>query len=161
MRETHPRIGIRRGVVVVAVILLASVMFTGLARAAPDTDAAVKAMRTQIAEMFAGQYGLAWKALHPAQQALLPRDEFMHCAAANAEAASSVVFDDVEVLKTYREPVLIPGTDVHAKSVAITIRITAHSGLLKDEDVSTGHYIRVGKRWTWILRDPSEFCDLD
>lgn len=111
-----------------------------------DDEPAAQAMRRQFDYIAKGQDGRRWDELHPAQQALIPRERFLDC-----NEADSVEIERVEVLEVFDEQTSIPGTDRTVASRAITVRVKASAGLLSDEFTDTFHEVEVDGAWRWVM----------
>ena len=107
----------------------------------------------QMQQLSRGQMGRQWDDLHPAQQALIPRDHFVQC------GGIEVNIDGTKVIETYEEEVLIPGTDQRVQSTAVTVEMTFSSGEAKRTQTQTFHEILVDDEWRWIVADPAAYAD--
>lgn len=112
-------------------------------------DPAVAALRRQFDFLSKGQHGRIWDELHPAQQALLPRDAYAACA--DAATAGGFTIVELDVDEVYDEQIVIPGTSTSATAKAITIRMTLRSGTESGELTDTFHEIDVDGAWRWSM----------
>jgi acetaldehyde dehydrogenase (acetylating) len=108
----------------------------------------VAALKREFAFIGDGQWGRLYDMLHPAQQALVTRDQFITCSAKTSQPAISVG----SVKEIFDEVVDVPGTPLHVPSRAVTFE--AHSGGAKD--VVTQHVVDIDGTWRWILNDPTQ-----
>ena len=83
--------------------------------------------------------------LHPARAQISPA-EFAAC----MNKRPTVELTDLLVLETYRERATIPGTDVRANTVAITVRFKAKRGTLTQTATDTAHQIYDKGRWRFV-----------
>ena len=116
------------------------------------SEAATDAFERLIDYISKGQYGRAWDELHPAQQALVTRADYMLC---RGDAIDEVKV--VEILEEYDEDVPIPGTDLVVASTAITAELRLKSGLFEETTTDTFHEIAVDGEWRWIVSDPDDY----
>jgi hypothetical protein len=131
MTSTLQRITLIFGVALAAVAMPAN-----MAGAAKSDDGAVKALKQQYAQLADGQYDLAYRSLHPAQQALFSQDDFVAC---YQRIFSGVNFEAKvgDVKKTYRTTIRVPGTDVRAKATSVTYELEVAAGSGKKETGTT------------------------
>ena len=125
-----------------------------LRRGGPDSDSAEGAALRQWDYIKKSQFGRSWEELHPAQQELIDRNDFMRCAE-EASDESLVAFSDLEILETYEEDIPVPGTDLTVPSVAVTVEIT--NTILGITGADTLHEIDVDGEWRWILSEPEAY----
>lgn len=95
-------------------------------------------------QLFLGQHGRRYDTLHPAQQALVDRATFVECLGREAGAGGEV---DVTVLESYETTETIPGTDIEADGLAVTVTISAQG----QEGSTTRHAFQVGGQWRWAM----------
>lgn len=99
-------------------------------------------------EMFSkGQHGPEWELLHPAQQALVPKDLYVQCS-----AAIDTPDFEAKATESYEETVTIPGTDQRAESVAVTVEVSSSGA----KETWTVHVFDVDGTWRWAL-DPEPY----
>jgi hypothetical protein len=123
---------------------------------APGEDrrrAAQDALRRQFDHIDKGQWGLQWEELHPAQQAIVPKDQFIRC----SQQRGGFRIESLDVLESVEERVTIPGTSVQADSVAITVQVKASMGGTKEDFKRTSHEFEVGGQWRWMISDPEPY----
>jgi hypothetical protein len=94
----------------------------------------------------AGDWATAYDGLHPYQQAVVPRELFLECRAADAVQVTQA-FESGVVVETFGAP-QVPETE----SYAVTLR-----GVLADQATTyqTYHIFDVGDRFGWVLGDLS------
>jgi hypothetical protein len=109
------------------------------------------ALRRQFDLQSSGQYALLWDELHPAQQALVSRENYVLC----AQKGSSVAEEIDSVKDTYDEEILIPGTTLTVPSRAI--KVTLDFGGQKDP--TTYHEVNADGTWRWVLASPADLAD--
>lgn len=95
------------------------------------------------------QFGPEWDSLHPAQQALVPREKYIAC---STDARLPGV-SGTDVLETYSEAVEIPGTTQLVDSTAVTVNIHETQGALKHDAKQTFHAVLLDGSWRWFLPD--------
>jgi len=107
-------------------------------------------MTSLIREKATGQYGLAWKSLHPFHQRIAPRGEYVHCENLTAFPGRLL---KVSVVRVQSEPVLIAGEQRTVSSKAVTIRVSVdYPGIDKPVTLTDiYHAVAVAGHWTWIL----------
>lgn len=98
------------------------------------------------------QWGRYFDSVHPAQQALFDREEFIACAATSG-ADEVPRFDDIRIVEQAEEPFVPPGTDTSLTSTAATLEID----LGEETDSATFHFARVDDDWYGFLTDPTVF----
>lgn len=124
--------------------------------ATPKTgESAGDAVTRQLNLLSNKQFGPEWDELHPAQQALIPRDAYIQCGAKGNLPAIS----DVSVTTTYNEAVTIPGTQQKADSTAVTVKLTARLGAQTQQLTQTFHEFVVDGHWRWTVADPSLYAN--
>lgn len=116
--------------------------------AAPK-ERAGDAVKRQLGQVDKGQFGPEWDELHPAQQALVPRDLYIQC----AHQAGLPQIDKIKVTDTYDEEVIIPGTGLKAPSTAVSVTYTLHQGAQSLDSKATFHEFAVNGKWRWMLSD--------
>ena len=106
---------------------------------------AEKAFLRFAAQTVDRQWGPMYGYLHPAQRAAVDKASFMACK--DKAVREGVGIKDVTFKDHYRETVTIPGTDVKAKSTALTVEYTATLGDIEKTMTDTVHLFYVGGRW--------------
>ncbi len=103
------------------------------------------AMKRQLRFVVKGEFGQAWDELHPDQQAIIPRDEFIRCGAARHKIEGIQVGDSRNVVAR------VPGTSTEAPSVAIEVALTSHPPGQYLVAHQTLHEFLVDGTWRWAL----------
>ncbi len=142
--------------VVLACFLLGGTSSSAWAKDSKTTEGAEDAIERFFEYINNRQWGPYYAFLHPAQQALVSKEVFMACFDRGVPDGASVT--DVDFIDHYKEKVTIPGTDVKAKSMALTAKITAQQGQLEDTATDTFHVFWVKNKWAWTM-DSERFDD--
>src|SRR5262245_23444472 len=102
-----------------------------------------------------GKHEDAWQELHPGQQALVPRGQFVRCAQrTNPDIYPSLEVRSVNVLSMYSEDEP-PPIGVADETLAVTMEVTiVDPGIRKDTSTESLHTATVDGRFVWML--PSE-----
>jgi hypothetical protein len=137
-------------VLMLGAVLAASTVGAGVAP--KDSDAAVRTLRRQIGYVNDGQYDLAYRQIHPAQQALFSVDQYSRFLQEGFGGAK-ITLDKVK--KTYRSTLTIPGTDVRARTVAVTVELTVKQGIREEQATYTYHEGKVRGHWKLFVDDGS------
>ena len=124
----------------------------GTATSGPAADA----VKTFINYLSKGQYGPAWDLLHPAQQAIVPRDLYVRCAQAAFQGAAAEV-KVIKVLEVHPERIAIPGTNTEVASTAVQLRVELAAGGHSQESTETFQAIQVGGAYRLTLADPEPY----
>lgn len=114
-----------------------------------DLDGAEVALRDQFKRLANGQYGPLWDSLHPAQQALIARSDFINC---YRRQATSFKLSSLEIKSRYTEVAKVPGTDSEVETVALTASYETRAGAT---DTATFHEVDVNGSWRWAMSDPT------
>jgi DMSO/TMAO reductase YedYZ molybdopterin-dependent catalytic subunit len=138
----------KRGLAIlcVATALVAFVAAPAQAKQPDTPEAAANALKQQLQLAATGQYGKLYGQMHPAEKAIMPQAVYITCASKNS---SGITLENVEVVGTHKEPVVIPGTNVTALSTAITVKLTAKRGLVEQSQTTTLHEFYVKGRWLY------------
>jgi hypothetical protein len=99
-----------------------------------------------LGELATGNAADAWQSLHPAQQTIVSLQAYKACRA--PKGTLDVDTSSTRLVKKSKERVLIPGTNIKAPSVALTIKVVLTSGQSQNVLV---HEIRVKNSWRYIL----------
>lgn len=114
---------------------------------------AAEAQARQLELESKGQWGRLWDELHPAQQAVVDRDLFASCAQRSTD--SPLVFDDIDFIESFEEPITVAPMDEPVESVALTYRLA-----LGSESVTrTTHQVLVDGTWRWSLISVEDYAD--
>jgi hypothetical protein len=139
------RLGIVAGIVV-------AVTVTATSAGAKDDgskDGAQAFFRTINTRISNRQWGPLYKRLHPAQQELIDRAAFFECEDRETPEGTEIL--GVEFIDSYREPVMIPGTDTEAKATALTVKVTVRRGHNRRTLRDTTHVFFVKGKWRFIV----------
>ena len=103
-----------------------------------------------VRQIVSNDYEHAWLSLHPAQQQLVPQDDYVRC------ELQSPIFGRLAWVRTVRVAnarFTVGGLSGRVTGKAVTLRIK-----LVDDDAGasvvlthTAHAVAVGGRWRWIL----------
>ncbi|MGH9025790.1 MAG: hypothetical protein ACRDWD_06720 [Acidimicrobiia bacterium] len=119
------------------------------APATPTEAAAAEFALARFGEWDRQEFAKAWTHLHPAQQAIVPRDQFTWCyAERNGDPGIKNFGLSGEITHT---TVRIPGTRLDADATIVPIELVSESGDGDITDLRQVPVIRVKGRWTWIL----------
>jgi hypothetical protein len=110
-------------------------------------------IRTVLHLRTSRQYARLYSSLHPAQQEFVGRAMFIDCENQRDEALGlALKLTGFNVVKTYQEKILIPGTQQTAQSTAVKYKYRVRAG---DQGVVTitdsSHAVRVNGLWKWLL----------
>jgi hypothetical protein len=107
-------------------------------------------IKTVVRQIVTNDYEHAWLTLHPAQQQLVPQDDYVRCELQTPVAGRLVWIKAVRVKDARFR---VGGVAGLVKGKAVTLRIK-----LFDDDsgasvvvTHTAHTVAVGGRWRWIL----------
>jgi hypothetical protein len=112
--------------------------------AGADPDDAREAFLQQLQYLSDGQYGRAWEAIHPAQQAFVPRDLYIRCA---EDRLAGLEVLDADVKEVFTEKHAVEGTELEVDSVAITVALKFRASGVETEDTETFHIYFVDGTW--------------
>jgi hypothetical protein len=133
----------------------ATVGVAGMSQRGVDRGDPVVFLKGVVRQIAGNHYARAWKSLAPVQKRLVPKDEYVRC-----ESASPIPgrLTSLKVVRTFDEPVQIPGADATVTSTAVTFRLTITEPSLHDSVVLTHtvHAVPAAGRWAWIL-PPARF----
>ena len=111
----------------------------------------VQFLKGVVRQIVANDYAAAWQTLVPAQQRLVPQDEYVRC-----ESASPIPgrLAWIRAVHSFTEPVLVAGADGEkVASRAVTFRLKISQPVLGESVVVTHtvHAVKTDGRWGWIL----------
>jgi hypothetical protein len=144
------------GVVCVAIAVAAS-SASGAGRV-PASDAQASSAGTFVRNVLqlrvSRQYGRLWSRLHPTQKVFVIKSRFVACEKRKDAALGAVLrLIAFNVLRTYPEKILIPGTQQTTQSTGVRYRYTMRT--TGDENVGpitdSSHAVRLNGRWTWLV----------
>ena len=114
-------------------------------KSSANTSAAAFVKRMTL-EFSRGQSGRLWDELHPADQAVVSRADFVRC-----EGNEGFGLRTMKVLDTYNDPTLIGGKTHPA--TAVSLRVSSDDGVT----TATMHAIWVAGKWHWTLQ-PADYA---
>jgi hypothetical protein len=136
---------------------LAAGLVLGFARGSGDGPGDPAAFMTELFEEIAGNdYATAWQTLHPAQQRVATRADYVAC---ESQSPIPGKLASVTVVDVADEDVQVAGAGTASgKAVRVKLAITG----LGDPVVltHTGHAVAVDDHWTWIL-PPERFAEYE
>lgn len=126
-------------------IIVAALVLAACGSSGSGQESASQALVRHLTFVSKGQYGPEWDELHPAQQAVVPRDKYMQC-------ASEHVFPitDIKATEEYDDTITVP------EAGSVVSRAVTVSYKLKDQTQSqTFHEVKVDGKWRWVLDQKS------
>ncbi len=134
-------------------VLVAVLSGVGCTRGGDDSASA--AVKRQLDNLDKGQYGRQWDELHPAQQAIVPRELFVRCL---EEALRGRSVPDIRVVGEFQEDRPLAGTPETVKGTAVVVQYPqASAGGQPREDRQTYYQVKVAGKWRWVMRNPSAY----
>ncbi len=101
-----------------------------------------------LENIYGGEFSRAWANLHPAHQAVAPRERFVAC---SQQVVPRGKLESIEVLDVFDDEASIPG--VRGADVrSVRLRVNSFEG---DSDTFVNHAVKVGDRWRWVLNGRS------
>ena len=126
----------------------------GSEQAPPEAGARVAGPDTMLKKVlthhFRGSYRLAYDSLHPEHQALVTRDNYAYCL--KRVLVTTLKVGAIKTVRIADRPLYRTGIPERS-SKAVTLRITALAGKMRDSWQQTFQAVRVAGRWAWILPD--------
>jgi hypothetical protein len=136
--------------VIVLCALSAVLSGTASSASAATSQGAAAFMKTVVRQIVTNDYEHAWLSLHPAQQQLVPQDDYVRCELQSPVAGRLAWIKTVRVRDARFG---VGGLKGFVRGKAVTLRIK-----LTDDDTGasvvithTAHTVAVGGRWRWIL----------
>jgi hypothetical protein len=136
--------------VIVLCALSAVLAGTASSASAATSQGAAAFMKTVVRQIVTNDYEHAWLSLHPAQQQLVPQDDYVRCELQSPVAGRLAWIKTVRVRDARFG---VGGLKGFVRGKAVTLRIK-----LTDDDTGasvvithTAHTVAVGGRWRWIL----------
>jgi hypothetical protein len=129
-------------------IIFLALAVTGSASASTSPGDFLKGLLNQV---FAGQFDRTYSTLIPDQRKLVSQSKFMDCYQTMTSSVSGATISDFKVTDTYASTVGIPGTKLHLKTTAVSVRYTIHLGKDSAPDAATWHVVQHGSSWFWII----------
>jgi hypothetical protein len=120
---------------------------TGTAARPPDAAGFIKGVVRQIVS---NDYEHAWLSLHPAQQQLVPQEDYVRCEL-QSPVAGRLVW--IKVVRVTSARFAVGGVSGRVAGKAVTLRIKLAEDSLGASVVltHTAHAVSVAGRWRWIL----------
>jgi hypothetical protein len=139
---------VRKSIVLIAACAaLAGLVATPATAARPTASAFIKRVFRQIVS---NDYEHAWLSLHPAQQQLVPQDEYIRCEQ-QSPVAGRLVW--IKIVRVADARFAIGGVSGRVAGKALTVRLKLFDDVSRSSVVvsHTAHAVWVGGRWRWIL----------
>jgi hypothetical protein len=143
-------------IVAVVIVLAALVTIVAVLRArSGDSDSTPPAVGLQdpsaaLQEILglsaSGQFGRHYDRLHPAQQAIISRDDYIDCANRVRIGKPQLGRVEIEVTDTYSDTVRVPGTDQRADATALVVNMRAED----QQETMTMYLALVDSAWRLI-----------
>jgi hypothetical protein len=115
-------------------------------------ESAEDAIRRHFDLLDTGQWARYYAELHPAQQAIVPREDFEFCLNQSSGRLGSLRV--VTVLETYPDERQIEGTSVRSPSTALTVEYEVGAGDRQSTARDTFHEYPVDGQWRWASANP-------
>lgn len=137
----------RRLVSIAAAVVLLGLVAGPATAARPPAATFIKGVVRQIVQ---NDYAHAWLSLHPAQQQLVPQDEYVRCEE-QSPVAGRLVW--IKVVRVVDARFAVGGVKGRVAGKAVTLRLKLVDDVAGDSVVvtHTAHAVWVGGRWRWIL----------
>jgi hypothetical protein len=133
-------------------LLAASVALLGVvtAPAAAARPAASTFITRVVRQLVNNDYAHAWLSLHPAQQQLVPQEEYVRCEL-QAPVAGRLVW--IKVVRVVAARFTVGGVTgkVAGKAVTVRLKLVDEAGGGSVVVTHTAHAVWAGGRWRWIL----------
>jgi hypothetical protein len=122
----------------------------GAAPATAARPAASTFIKGVVRQLVRNDYEHAWLSLHPAQQHLVPQDEYVRCEQ-QTPVAGRLVW--IKVMRVVDARFTVGGVKGRVAGKAVTLRLKLADDVGGDSVVvtHTAHAVWVGGRWRWIL----------
>jgi hypothetical protein len=133
-------------------LLAASAALAGTAASTPAArkPGAADFIKTVVRQIVSNDYEHAWLSLHPAQQQLVPQDDYVRCEL-QSPVAGRLAWIKVVRVKNARFKVGGLNRFVVGKAVTLRIKLTDDDTGLSVVVTHTAHTVAVAGRWRWIL----------
>jgi hypothetical protein len=107
-------------------------------------------IKTVVRQIVTNDYEHAWLSLHPAQQQLVPQDDYVRCEL-QSPVAGRLVWIKIVRVKDARFGIGGLKGLVTGKAVTMRIKLTDDDSGLSVVVTHTAHAVAVARRWRWIL----------
>ena len=138
----------RRLILFIATVTVAA--GTASSTTAATKPSAAAFIKTVVRQIVTNDYEHAWLTLHPAQQRLVPKDDYIRC---ELQSPVSGRLAWIKAIRVRNARFSVGGLAGRVNGKAVTVRIQ-----LTDDDTGssvvvthTAHTVAVGGRWRWIL----------
>ena len=111
-------------------------------------EPAGEAVKRQLLKLSNGQFGLDWDELHPAQQAVVPRERFVNCSARQRFPRIRTMV----IREAYSAPLNLV-TVPEKVSTAVTVVVEEVAGETAQTGTDTVQEVNISGRWRWVLSD--------
>jgi hypothetical protein len=137
------------------IVLLIVTASVAAGAAVSATDAAAKPgaaafIKNVVRQIVTNDYEHAWLTLHPAQQQLVPQDDYVRCELQTPVAGRLAWIKTVRIKDARFRVGGLPGL-VKGKAVTLRIKLTDDETGSSVVVTHTAHTVAVGGRWRWIL----------
>ena len=112
----------------------------------PATTPAGRAQVEYLEGLYRSDFAGAYATLHPAYKKIVPRSQFIDCAASTIPVGQ---LDSIEILDVFDDPIQIPDAG-EEKAKAVRVRITSDTGTAI---TFVNHEVNNADRWNWVLSD--------
>jgi hypothetical protein len=132
------------------VLIAASALLAGSAAAATTPRDPGAFMKGVVRQIVTNDYAHAWLSLHPAQQQLVPQDDYVRCEL-QTPIPGRLAWIKVVRVSDARFAVGGLARRVAGKAVALRIKLVDDDSGASVVVAHTAHAVAVGGRWRWIL----------
>lgn len=127
--------------------IVTAVPASALAKPSAKEVASATAFMRKVVELKAeGRQGAAYDLVFPAQKSLVTKAAYVAC-----QPTGGVTIEDFEFKRASTETAQIPGTDAKAKTLFLTVEITASKDGLEETSMATFHAIKTKRGWAWAM----------
>jgi hypothetical protein len=139
---------VRRPILFLAAFAAFATLVAVPATAARPTAATF--IKQVVRQIVRNDYAHAWLTLHPAQQQIVPQDEYVRCEQ-QTPVAGRLVW--IKVVRVSNARFSVGGVAERVAGKAVTLRLKLADDLTGSSVVvtHTAHVVWVGGRWRWIL----------
>jgi hypothetical protein len=132
------------------VLIAASALLAGAAAAATTPRNPGAFMKSVVRQIVTNDYEHAWLSLHPAQQQLVPKEDYVRCEL-QSPIPGRLAWIKVVRVSDARFAVGGLARRVAGKAVALRIKLVDDDSGASVVVAHTAHAVAVGGRWRWIL----------